>query len=688
VTVSSSSAPIVFSIDDADLVLGNQQYTNLQCEICHKYNGAGEFDRLGTSSFNLNDWLAGSSFTGLVQYIEDFMPLGGAAQCAGDCALNTAAVMVNKVQSGLFEPQAAACTEDNEISYGIRTIRLLTSTELSKSLVDIGLIASTDFAANFSYIGGSFGKSSYPVNTNNRVDESTLDKIMLIAENLSVIAADKLRQNTGCGTNCEQAFFTVAERLFRRPLTSDEQSTYRAIFTELGNEEGLQTALAAAMASPQFIYRSELGVSVAQAIQNGWNLGSLSNGGSKLNAADPNAYVLDPYELATALAYMYTGSTPDSDLMTAARNNQLTTEAQIDGQIARLVTTNRGREHTGNFGATWFLADRVNQAIRTDPKLTTEIKSDMAREVRELFNHVFYDSNIPFSDLYAGDFTVLNRRLAQYYGINNTPSNGDDDWRVTTTTERGGILTTGAFMVTTASDAYTRPIIRAVKMRELMLCHKVPPPNNIAGDPAEQQRLAEERQAALDALTGEIATGQLTSRQFFEKQTDNALCDACHEFIINPLFGMEDFDAFGLPRTTQSGVGENGVGGIPVDSNGILYGLTSAGNNLESLVFNGTKDLAEQIADLPAISSCLASNSFRWTTGLPIDTDAYSGQANGAIDEPVRLTADQESQFSCVKEQLVAELDSTNDPMSLYRKIGNLDLIRLRRSIDDSQRQN
>ena len=98
--------------------------------------------------------------------------------------------------------------------------------------------------------------------------------------------------------------------------------------------------------------------------------------------------------------------------------------------------------------------------------------------------------------------------------------------------------------------------------------------------------------------------------------------------------------------------------------------------------------MAVQVADLPAVRSCLAVNSFRWTTGLPLDAKAYSKQANGVVDEPVKLTSAQESQYACVKEELVSELGTNDDPRALYRKIGTLDLIRLRRSIDNSQLQN
>ncbi|HEY7771567.1 MAG TPA: DUF1592 domain-containing protein [Marinagarivorans sp.] len=687
--VASSSAPSGgVTVDDADdFATIKTQFEAVCGTSCHVPEGEGIFS--GLANIDISYALTDSGFPDLVEAIRATMPFNAANGCTDvdNCAVNTAAYMVavSLETSGGGDPQASSCTSENEISYGLRTVRLLTSNEMSKSLVDIGLIDDGDFEQSYSYVGGSHGKSFYPVNTDQRVTEDTLRKVVSAAENLSLIATEKVQQRYNCGTNCEATFMGIAERMFRRPLTDEERSTYSDIFSEMG-DEGLQVALAAAITAPQFLYRSEMGIPVSEAIQRGMDLGTLSSGGSKLSAADRNAYVLDPYETATALAYMYTGSTPDETLMSAAGNNRLNTEAQIASQIDRLIETPRGRQHTANFAANWFLADRVFDATRQDGKFTDDIKADMAREVRELFSEVFYNEDVPFGDLYGGDFTVLNRRLAQYYGV-NSGSSGDNDWRVTSTVERGGILTSGAFMVNTGSDAYTRPILRAVKLRELMMCHVVPPPVNISGDPAEQQALAAARVEALNEINELSLQGELTSREFFERQTDSPLCASCHEKIINPLFGLEDFDAYGLPRTTQTGVSDAGKPGLPIDASGTLYGLSSISDS-NLITFEGTKDLAKQIADLPAVRSCLAVNSFRWTTGLPLDTKAYSKDESGRIREPVLLSAKQESEYSCVKEQLVSELGPNDDPKALYRKIGTLDLVRLRRSIDDSQLQN
>lgn len=687
-SIASSSSQSGYRFEDAVLDAATRTQYDQDCAICHMHKGNGVFSAQTSPDFNINDVLINrGGFSDLVEYVHTDMPFSGGDQCTiqTNCAINTSAWMVQIAQSS-NNPQGC---DDKQLTYGLRTVKLLSALELKNSLVDLGLIDEGDFQSKYEYASNLSGKSSYTVNTRTAVDENRMDKIRVAAEELSVIAAQKTKQQSSCGSSCKQAFLNTAEKLYRRPLSSAEKQNYDEIFNNFSGDDALEIAYFAALSSPSFLYKSEVGMLATEAKAQGLNIGQFSDDSNKLDAVDNNAYVLDNYELATALAYMYTGSTPDDDLLSAARENRLNTEQQILEQVDRLMNTPRGKEHTANFGATWFLGDRVRGAVRADPKLTSDIKNDMAQEVRELFSYIMYDDAVPFRNIYAGDTTVVNRRLANYYGINSA-SNGDDNWVPTDSNDRGGIITSGAFMVNTSTDAFTRPIIRAVKLRELMLCHIVPPPNNIALDPEEQEELQRERDQAVAAIQADYQAGILTSREYFERQTDSPSCEGCHKYMINPLFGLEDFDAYGLPRTTQNGIRPDGVGtpNLPVDNSGTLWGFEFPGDQSESFDFNGSKDLGEKMADLPAVRACLASNTFRWLTDLPIEKDEYSKQANGDIDEPVLLTEEQIQGYSCLKEQLISELGSADNPRNMYRKVGALDLLRLRRSIEPTQLRN
>ena len=145
----------------------------------------------------------------------------------------------------------------------------------------------------------------------------------------------------------------------------------------------MTAALTAALSSPQFLYRSEIGVPIRDAVSAGITTGTPN----KLAQADQSAYVLTPYEYASALAYSLTG-TPDDTLLAAAKAGTLTTDAQIQAQVTRLLDTNRGKAQVGRFAGIWFNTDSVMNETRDAtayPKFTTSVQRAMAQEVREVF---------------------------------------------------------------------------------------------------------------------------------------------------------------------------------------------------------------------------------------------------------------------------------------------------------------
>lgn len=613
---------------------------------------------------------------GLVDFIAKKMPPGNPSKCAStdNCAANTAAYMLS-----LASQSAASCNTSAQ-PYGMRAVRLLTSRELKNSLIDLGIAQSGEVTDDLLTQDATYTKSKFPIHTHvtTAIDDNRNDAMMLLADKISATAASRLRNTWGCGTNatnCANSFLTLAERIFRRPLTDAEKSTYNGFFTKYGAQVGSEIALAAAITSPQFLYRSELGTKVSDARNNASNFGTQLN----LQNLDQSAYILDNYEYATLLAYMYTGSTPDQTLMQAAKNNQLNSESAVNSQIDRLLQTTRGREHLTEFGANWVRTDDVLKAVRSaNPEFTDDIKNDMAKEVRELFGYVFFTSNTPFTQFYGGDYSVINSRLAQYYGVSGF-SGGTSDWKATNIPNRGGILGTGAFSVGNSQPDRSGPIKKAVDIRELMLCHHIgaPPTDlNTTSKRAELVKAAQQR---------EDVTGDLTTREYYEIITNDPACDSCHQSRINPLFGIDDIDHLGKFRTTMRGLGPNGQYNLPVNNFGELIGLASI-DDPASLTFQGSKDLGKKMSTLSSVSECLAVNSFRWATGMPLNSNSYSTLEGGQDNEPAKLTKNQEESFACAEKSLMDTYAANNSSAkSLYRKIGTLDLVRVRKPIDSSQ---
>ena len=384
----------------------------------------------------------------------------------------------------------------------------------------------------------------------------------------------------------------------------------------------------------------------------------------KLKKADPDAYILDGYEYATALSYITTGSTPDDALMAAAEKGELEDASEVLKQINRLIDTPRGMQRIGDIVAYWFGTDRVMQssADRDNtlfPTYTPVVREAMATEVRELFKEIFF-SNRPFKTFYSGDFTLINSTLSDYYGI-PSESTGADDWRLVDNLEkRGGMLTSGAFMSLHAHPEESAPILRAAHLRRDVLCQHLDSPPVLEDD----------RERLLAFAKSEDEKGTLTTAGFYNIITDSPACKSCHKEILNPLFGMEDFGPTGLWRTTEKGsTGMN----LPIDPAGKLFGPIDINDLSTSIDFSGAKELSKVVADLPGIEACLVDKTFRYIAGMPINDNAVD-----PVNEDT-LTNNQKRDFSCAQNKAMAVLERENQsPRALYVELIMQDLIRFR----------
>jgi hypothetical protein len=382
--------------------------------------------------------------------------------------------------------------------------------------------------------------------------------------------------------------------------------------------------------------------------------------------------VLTPFEFASTLAFRLTGAPPDRALLEAARSGRLATRADVRAQVERLIDSARGRAHMGEFVTRWFRLDGIDQVSRPDvPELTAEVKAAMLEEVKQHFLHVFYDDSVPYSEFFGGDYTFLNRTLAEFYGI---PGNFDDSFRKTQVQGRGGPIASGAFMTVNAHAERTAPILRAVRSRETALCHYIDPPNSpIAGDDIDAQR-----NAAQERVTKkEEEAGALSSRDFYFLYTDGIdACAGCHARIINPHFGLEDFDNVGRlrPSAGPNAVFEtiNGLD-MPVSIEGTLYGVAST-SDPTVIHYAGAKDLSNKIADTEAVNDCLARKAFRFLTGTTYvdrDTDAAYRET---------IPPEQRGAYSCVAQKMLQAFKANRQsPRAMFIELATDTMLLFRR---------
>jgi hypothetical protein len=326
-----------------------------------------------------------------------------------------------------------------------------------------------------------------------------------------------------------------AERAWRRPLAADEIDRYTAVYThESGVGEkpraAYLSAMAGVLASKSFCY--------------------LENG-------DPNSQrrELNDFELASRLSYFLWGSLPDEPLLEAARTGSLERPEVLPSQVARMIADPKIARFLETFPRQWLELHRVGM-FQPDRKIYRDydlwLEYSMTREPVETFAEAFRE-NLPVTDLLAGDWSMVNARLAEHYGL---PAPADAGFTRTTFTpdqHRGGLLTQAAVLSLTSDGTRHRPVHRGVWVSEALFgVTPPPPPPNVP--PLEPTPADVEK----TTIRGQLAA-----------HSTNAACAACHR-KIDPLgFAFENYDAIGRWRTHEATAAGKGAS-PPVDASGEL----------------------------------------------------------------------------------------------------------------------
>jgi hypothetical protein len=190
-----------------------------------------------------------------------------------------------------------------------------------------------------------------------------------------------------------------------------------------------------------------------------------------------------------------------------------------------------------NFAMKWLDLDSLNEVV-PDPNLfptfSEQLRRDFATEIESFVASVLLeDRNV--GDLLTANHTFLNERLARHYGL--TSVFGPQFRRVVLQdSRRWGLLGKGAVLLRTSYGDRTSPVLRgAWIMDKLMGTPPVPPPPDVETD-----------------LSNPKGEGPKTLRARLEHHRSKPGCAQCHG-VIDPIgIAMENFDAIGRWRDTDS----------------------------------------------------------------------------------------------------------------------------------------
>ena len=198
--------------------------------------------------------------------------------------------------------------------------------------------------------------------------------------------------------------------------------------------------------------------------------------------------------------------------------------------------------------------DNLRQAFRTESEMLFE---SIVREDRNVVN------------LLDADYTFVNERLARHYGIPNVY--GEQFRKVKlegALAVRRGLLGQGSFELVTSLANRTSPVQRGkwVLMNILGIIPPEPPPNVPALKGGESS-----------ASEGTIVDA--TMRRRMEAHRANSACAGCHRMMDPIGFALENFDAVGKYRTTESG-----------------HAIDAAGQLVDGTKFSGPEGLREALS--------------------------------------------------------------------------------------------
>lgn len=390
---------------------------------------------------------------------------------------------------------------------------------------------------------------------------------------LSAVAALDCKPVTAaCATTFAQA---LLDRVFREVPDDDTRAHYMGILDNVnaGDTPGerLQTFIAAALSSPLFLYRKEIG-----------------------HQATPDAKgqrSLTQFEIAERLAYLLWEAPPDEALYEAAEAGKL---QQADARVLhlqRMLKSEQTRTGLRGFVNDWMgLVDPESRISAKNPEVLKNTPGDLEARAQASFaatvDNLLKDGEGGFVNLMNANAYVADATLANFLNTGSDGATSDGDapsLRALDPEKRQGILLHPTVLAAHTGEGGASPFLLGKFIYENLLCGVL---GEIPIFPAVDE----------SALQGK------TLRQVLEDMTAPAACQTCHAKIGPPGFAFLSYDVLGRHSPTDGR-------GVAYDTRGVL---SVAGQSIE---FANAPQLSAALATHPQTARCVAKRLFRWTFG-------------------------------------------------------------------------
>jgi uncharacterized protein DUF1592/uncharacterized protein DUF1588/uncharacterized protein DUF1587/uncharacterized protein DUF1585/uncharacterized protein DUF1595/cytochrome c len=384
---------------------------------------------------------------------------------------------------------------------------------------------------------------------------------------------------SGTLADAEKVLREFAPRAFRRPVTDAELAPFLAVVKAKLDanepfEQAIRVGLKAVLCAPEFLFLKE------------------------------RPARLGDFEIASRLSYFLWSSMPDDELMRLATRRTLSQPAVLRAQVEWMLKDAKARAFTENFTGQWLQLRQIDFTT-PDKKLYPEhdvvLQDSLVKET-----HLFFDellkNNLSLLNFVQSDFSILNSRLAQLYGIPGVTGQEFRKVALPPESHRGGVLTQASVLKVTANGTVTSPVVRgAWVMRNIVGRPPKPPPPNV---PAVEPDIR----------------GAKTIREQLDKHRSAETCAACHATMDPPGFALENFDVIGGWRENYRSIGEGKYMPIEVEGRrvGVKLGpkVDASGALADGRKFENIDEFKKLLLeDKDQIARCLAEKLLVYGTG-------------------------------------------------------------------------
>ena len=206
-------------------------------------------------------------------------------------------------------------------------------------------------------------------------------------------------------------------------------------------------------------------------------------------------------------------------------------------QIAEMLADRRSDRMVESLCNQWLNLrswNNVSPSLKLYPRYDDLLDFYLPLETKYYLAHLIRE-NRPVSELIDADYSFLNQRLANHYGIEGVTGQQLRLVSFDRDIPRGGLLTMGSVLKVTTDGFATSPILRGAWISK-----------NIVGTPLSPPP---ETVKAIEPDHGGTAA---SLRDQIEKHKNSDACDACHKSIDPYGFALESFDSTGQWRTRYS----------------------------------------------------------------------------------------------------------------------------------------